>query len=84
MLVKKYAEPVYCKSHKDAVARIVKDIKSVQDTWKEMLIQDGVKACDEALKLVGGLSVDGGKVDAVVDPESGIRYRIELVRRQAA
>lgn len=78
-----YTKPRYFKTFKQAKAAIVKDITWLKDTWTGLNIVDSTKACMDLLEQADALSEDGGNIDGICDPYTGMRYRASLVKRQA-
>jgi hypothetical protein len=77
-----YTKPRYFKTFKQAKAAIVKDITWLKETWSALNIADSVKACMDLLDQADSLGEDGGSIDGICDPYTGMRYKVSLVRRQ--
>jgi hypothetical protein len=83
MAKKPWGEPEYFQSHKAAVARLREQVFSLQDQFKH-LSEDIRQNCTAIVADLGKIPQDGGVVDRLVDPHTGVRYRVELVRRESA
>lgn len=82
MLVKKYADHRYFRSWKDAREAIVKELTALRDGFELMGWKDSIAAVNDRLQEAGCLLPEqGGIVSGVVDPLSGQRYCVDLVKR---
>jgi hypothetical protein len=83
MAISRYGEPKYFSSYPAALTALTTDLRNLRDRMGRF--DSRVKAAvNEAITAVGNLSVDGGAVDVEVDPHTGTRYQMELVRRVRA
>ncbi len=82
LTVKKYQDPRYFRSWKDARASIVKELTGMRDGFEVMGWQDSIDACNAIINEAGKLWPErGAVVEGVADPSSGKRYKCELVKR---
>jgi hypothetical protein len=73
--------PMY-RTHKEAIEKLRKEVEELQDQFK-YLDEDMRQRCTEIIAAIGRLGPDGGSIDMLVSEYSGVRYRVQLVRRQA-
>lgn len=87
------SERQYFRSHTEAIKKLRDEVFKLGDQFKNIArIEDGqvladrsiAANCDAIITALGLLSSSGGSLDMEVDPHTGTRYRVELVRRQAA
>ncbi len=82
LTVKKYQDPRYFRSWKDARAGIVKELTDLRDGFEMMGWQDSIDACNTIINEAGKLWPErGAVVQGLADPLSGQRYSCELVKR---
>jgi len=82
MILRPHGDPTFHTGFKVAQNRIREDLDSLLDSWQRLMAQDAIAATSELLSQVGKLNQDGGKVEGVCDPHTGMRYVAELVRRK--
>lgn len=76
----RHGDPVYCRSHKDALDRMRKQLQNLGEQFKNIDAQIGLRVAD-AIKMVGELPLEGGTVDIEIDPLTKTRYRTVLHKR---
>lgn len=82
MVTKKYGEPRYYRSHKEAVAKMTTELIDLRDTLKQYDEEGVTAAVAEVLDQVSALPLEGGSVRGVIDPYTGVKYQADLVRRE--
>lgn len=82
MLVKKYADTRFYRSWQAAREAIVNELLGLRDGFEMMGWQDSIAAVDAVLDKARKLWPEkGAVVEGLVDPDTGQRYRVELVKR---
>lgn len=82
MVCRKYGEPQYYKTFTVAKERIIQDLEGLNAEFRKLKAIDATDAIHGLILRANELPLAGGKIDGVVDPFTGTRYRVELVRRQ--
>ncbi len=82
LTLRPYGEPRYHVSYRAARAVMVAELDALRTECVRLGASDSIAACNEAIKMIAKLGLDGGKIDALIDPFSGMKYRVELVRRK--
>lgn len=74
--------PWYYRSHKAALAAIVKDLDSLTDLFLRMNHTDTLSRIAALRDEVGELPLEGGRLSGVIDTYSGVKYQATLVKRE--
>lgn len=82
MVLTPYGWPVYRASFKSAQDLVLRHLNGFKETFLALNVQDSLVAISKLEDEVLTLPDSGGKVEGVVDPFSGIRYKAEIVKRQ--
>lgn len=82
MVTKKYGEPHYHRSHKEAVSKMTTELIAMRDTLKRYDEEGVTAAVGGVLDQVSALPLEGGTVSGVVDPYTGVKYQATLVKRE--
>lgn len=83
MLVKKYANDRYFRTWKDARAAIVKELSDQRDIFDQFGWADSVRAITTLIDQAERLWPErGALVQGVVDPDTGQKYKAELLKRE--
>lgn len=72
------SDPVYRRSHKEALGRLVTELGDLASQFKRTNNRDGLERISQIVGEVGELPLEGGSIDRVVDAWTGIRYRVTL------
>lgn len=81
---KPYGEPRFCRGWKDAVAILRKDLENLRWDFRGLQSRELMDSIDALVRQVNLLPPEqGGKVDGILDPETGTRYRATIVKRAA-
>lgn len=78
------AEPQYFATFDEAVKKLRSEIFELVEQFKHLTKPELRASIPGIISAIGRIPRDGGKIDMELDPETGIRYRVELVRRRAA
>jgi hypothetical protein len=73
--------PMY-RTHKEAVDKLRKEVEELHHQF-EQLDEDMRQRLTGIISKIGKLGPEGGTIDELVSEYSGVRYRVQLVRRQA-
>ncbi len=82
MLVVPYGEPTYFRSYPLAIDYITRELKKIRDDFERLLAHDAIDCVDKLIRKAGQLSVEGDRLDGLVDPHTGMWFRSELVLRK--
>lgn len=76
----RHGDPVYCRSHKEALAKMRKQLEQLADQF-ENLDSSIVSRVQDAIRFVNELPLEGGTVDIEIDAATKLRYRTTLHKR---
>lgn len=79
---RQYGDPLYFKTHGEALRRVQKDLRTLLDQFTRLNAVDAMASLQAGLDSLGeSLPITGGSVDVLVDPYSNTRYRATLTKR---
>jgi hypothetical protein len=70
------------RTHKEAIDKLRKEVEELHDQFKH-LDEDMRQNLTAIISAIGKIGPEGGTIDMLVSEYSGVRYRVQLVRRQA-
>lgn len=74
--------PWYYRSHKAALAAIVKDLDALSELYGRLNHTDSLSRLANLRDEVGQLPLSGGRIVAVIDTYAQVKYQAELVKRE--
>lgn len=77
-----HGDPVYRASFKSAQNLVLLHLNAFKATFLALNVQDALEAILHLEDEVHKLPSSGGKIEGVIDPYTGIKYQVEIVRRQ--
>jgi hypothetical protein len=80
---KPYPDSVrYHKRLTDAKGQLLRELDADEYSWGRIGAQDAVAAITALRAQVSALKDEGGRVDGVLDPHSGVEYHAEIAPRK--
>ena len=80
LVARPYGEPRRYKTRGEAIASIHHDLEGLATSWQRLCDKDALAAVERLKSQVDLLPLNGGKVEGVCDPFTGMKYRATVAR----
>lgn len=75
--------PRYGRNLDEAKKKVSSDLNSWSKNFERIGAMDSIKAVARARKALEGIPLAGGRLDFELDPVTGTRYKVDIIRREA-